>query len=119
MAKQENALAKRVRQWRRTRADERLFKHLAELFKLERRDEDVLIGLADEHKLVRISEVFVRPSLWKKSPDPRSYPDKEMTALRQRVFGGQAQPSSGAAAHPSDETTPRPPSTPSALSEAD
>ncbi|MEM7164327.1 MAG: hypothetical protein AAF581_02630 [Planctomycetota bacterium] len=92
MAKQnrETALGKRLRQWRRTRADERLFHHLSELFELEARDEDVLISLADEHRLVRISEIFVRPSLWQSSPDPRNYSDAEIGKLHTRVFGSNA-----------------------------
>lgn len=109
MAKQDGVFSKKMRQWRRMRTDERLFKHLSELFQLEARDEDVLIAIADHHKLVRISEVFVRPQLWAQTPALKDLDEAEMADLHRRVFGEQPGPATTAAT--TSESSDAPPAT--------
>ena len=82
---------RRVRRWRKNRADERLFRHLASVFELESREEEILIAVADVNQTVRLSEVFVRPSLLQKNPEPGEFDDREVVQLRNRIFGGSPQ----------------------------
>lgn len=81
-------LERRLRNWRQARADERLFRHLGAIHDLDRRQLELLIALADHHRLVRISEIFVRPSLLGTNPDPEEWSDAELAAVQRRVVDG-------------------------------
>lgn len=79
-------LGKRFRTWQKQRADGRLFQHLCQLRELDKSDVDLLTALAERHGLVRLSEVFVRPSLFAGKPEAPS-DGSRLEQLRLRLFG--------------------------------
>ena len=84
----DSRFSKRLTKWRRARADERLFRHLAAVHRLDPRDLELLTALADQHHLVRVAEIFVRPSLFEENPDPRRWSDSQLEEIRQRIYDG-------------------------------
>ncbi|MCA8962152.1 MAG: hypothetical protein KDC38_16615 [Planctomycetes bacterium] len=81
------AIERALVDWRRRRADERLFQRLADANDLSADDRKLLFALADRHRLVRRSEIFVRPSLFATSPDRATWPTRKLSELAQRLFG--------------------------------
>ena len=77
--------SKRLRSWRRARADQRLFRHLAAVHRLDPADMELLAAVADQHQLVRLAEIFVRPSLLATNPDPQRWADAQLATLRARI----------------------------------
>ena len=81
-------IGRRFERWQKGRADERLFRHLAEVHGLEKDDVELLVSLADHHQLVRIAEIFLRPSLFSLNPDAERWPARNLVRIRQRIFEG-------------------------------
>ncbi len=81
-------IGKRFERWQRSRADERLFRHLAEVHGLDDDDIELLASIADHQRLVRISEIFLRPSLFSVNPDAERWPARDLVRIRQRIFEG-------------------------------
>ena len=97
MAK-DNALDRFLNRWKQNRDDTRLFQHLAEVHELDRSQQELLAAIAERENVVRLSEIFVRPALVERSPDPSRWPAPEVKRLRKRLFGGPQPPERGAAA---------------------
>ncbi len=72
--------------WRRRRSDEKLFRQLCDAHQLRAEQRRLLGALADRYRLVRISEIFVRPSLFTASPDRGSWSDQKVSELRDILF---------------------------------
>ena len=81
-------IGKRFDRWQKGRADDRLFRHLAEVHGLEKDDMGLLVSLADHHRLVRVAEIFLRPSLFSVNPDEQRWPARDLVRIRQRIFEG-------------------------------
>lgn len=79
-------IARRFKEWRKSRADERLFGHLCQVFRLEREEAQMLIELADAHELVRLSEIFVRPGLFATDRRPPQLAAENVARLARRIF---------------------------------
>lgn len=77
----------------KSRADEKLFRHLVEAHGLDGDGAELLTALADEHELVRISEIFLRPSLVDASPDAKRWSADDVARLRRRVGFPESPPS--------------------------
>ncbi|MGE3166108.1 MAG: hypothetical protein AB7O52_14470 [Planctomycetota bacterium] len=86
-------ITRRIQAWQRQRADSRLFRHLAHALELDLDDQELLVAIADQHQLVRTSEVFLRPTLFAQSPLPDRWSDARLAALRQRLFDPHLAPS--------------------------
>ena len=84
----EGPLEKRLQKWRKVRADVRLFRHLSRIHDLTTEDMEILTALADHHRLVRLSEIFVRPGLFEDSPDPQRWDFACVQELRRRLTEG-------------------------------
>ena len=69
----------------KSRADERLFRHLGKAHHLSNRELELLTALADEHELVRLSEIFVRPSLIDTSPDDKRWTLDQVATLHHKL----------------------------------
>ena len=78
-------MERRLTRWRRGRADQRLYRHLGQTHRLGSEELELLTALADHHRLVRLSEIFVRPGLFNGSPDPSRWGPREVRALRDRI----------------------------------
>ncbi len=83
----QGAIQRRVNQWRRNRSDYKLFQHLSEVHELTSKQKDILVSIANRHKLVRISEIFVRPSLFALSPNLKKYSNEELMELCKLLIG--------------------------------
>ena len=81
------AFEKQIRDWKRHRADQRLFRHLASIHQIEAEQLKLLNAIAEEARLVRVSEVFVRPDLFDRNPDRSQFTDRQLARLRKQVIG--------------------------------
>ena len=97
MAK-DNALDRFLNRWKQNRDDVRLFQHLADVHEPDPAQQELLGAIAERESVVRLSEIFVRPALVERSPDPSRWPAPEVKRLRQRLFEGPQPGEWGAAA---------------------
>jgi len=97
-----------MKTWRRRRADYRLFRELCDAHQLASRQRHLLTALADRYRLVRLSEIFVRPSLYITSPDRGTWSNAEIRDLKSLLFApaGTAPETIGTKIDP--PTTPTP-----------
>ncbi|MFN0059127.1 MAG: hypothetical protein ACKVX7_11765 [Planctomycetota bacterium] len=86
-----------VRTWRNHRADRALFDRLCVAHGLDAEDRELLIDLADHHGLVRMSQVFMRPSLFRGNVGTGRESTERLTKLRERLFVEPAQSAPSAA----------------------
>ena len=77
--------ARRRRERDRTRADQRLFDHLAAVHRLEEEDLALLEAIAAAEEFSRRVDIFVRPSCVATSPDPDRWSATQVAALRARL----------------------------------
>jgi len=61
--------------------DQQIFDHLVSLHSLDTDAVEILVATAEKHRLNRIAEIFVRPSLLASSPDPARWNDGEARRL--------------------------------------
>ncbi|MEE8142338.1 MAG: hypothetical protein V3T77_04500 [Planctomycetota bacterium] len=78
-------LEKRLRKWRMARADLRLFRHLSRVHRLATDEVELLLALADQHCLVRASEIFLRPGLFSGTPDGQRWRSSQVRELGRRL----------------------------------
>ena len=84
---QPNPLVRRLRNWQSQRADEKLFRQLARVHELGPEDMEQLVAIADHYRLVRLSEVFVRPSLLQGTNLPNGPTLIDRQRLSRKIFG--------------------------------
>ena len=80
-----NTMDNRLNKWRLARADLRLFRHLSRVHRLALEEVELLIALADQHRLVRVSEIFLRPGLFSGTPDGQRWKSSQVRQLGQRL----------------------------------
>ena len=86
MAK-ENPLVRRLRDWQSHRADEKLFRHLARTHELDSDEIEQLVAIADHFRLVRLSEIFLRPSLLRGHSVTEGPSLLQQRQLAKKIFG--------------------------------
>lgn len=74
------------KKWNRDRNDRRLFRFLADLHHLSPRERKLLLAIGSAGRVLRTSEVFVRPSLFARSPEPKTWPHFEVAQLHTKLF---------------------------------
>lgn len=76
-----------LRRWQRERDDRRLFRYLCDLHRLAPRERKLLTALGEQGRVLRESEIFVRPALFARSPEPKTWPHHEVAQLHAKLFG--------------------------------
>lgn len=76
-----------LRRWQRERDDRRLFRYLCDLHRLAPRERKLLLALGEQGRVLRDSEIFVRPALFARSPEPKTWPHHEVAQLHAKLFG--------------------------------
>lgn len=97
-------LLDRILPRRDERYADRLFESLASAHGLSRDDERLLLAIADSSKVVRAAEVFVRPSLFHRSPDRSRWSTKDVDRIAAKLFDRVPDRSSPSSAEESGTT---------------
>lgn len=102
-------ITRRLLAWQRQRSDLRLFRHLARHLDVDADEQQLLVAIADRHGLVRVSEIFLRPSLVTHSPEPTRWTHARVGDLRRRLFPAvnvEREPHTDRATPPDDDADP-------------
>ena len=96
MSAKESPGARRRREKEREKQDSALFDHLAQVHRLSEEDQDLLTAIAAEREFSRRSDMFVRPSLIERTPDPDRWSPAQVRRVAETLAGPVRHPTGDA-----------------------